>query len=427
MTEQTPNAVVVRGAPRWNVRNYAMFIALVGIWIVFSILTRGVFISPRNLSNLYVQTATVAILTTGTVLILVAGQLDLSLGYFLAFIGGTVGALQMRGHMGTLTSMGIALAAALTVGCWHGFWVAYRRIPAFIVTLASQLVLRGAMLWVTQGQTQAPLNSNFLVIGQGYLPQAGLAKNDTTLLLAVGAALLFVAFQLRQRRRRLRRGYPVPSLGTQLAQMAGVCLAIALVSAIVLLYLGASYAVLIAISLGLLFTFVTRNTVFGRQIYAIGGNVEAARLSGINIQRTIFILYVIMGGMVAIASFVFTARLGGASPLAGSGMELDAIAAAFIGGTSISGGVGTIPGALVGALVMASLDNGMSLMDLTVSAQLIVKGLILLAAVWFDIATRNAVRKVVADKADSPGADEGRGQAVQGAGEGEDARSKLAV
>ncbi len=392
MSETTKAEADIR--PRWSIRNYAMFIALVGIWAVFTVLTEGIFISPRNLSNLYVQTATVAILTTGTVLILVSGQIDLSLGYFLAFIGGVVGALQVRGHMGTLSSMGIAMAIALGVGCWHGYWIAYRRIPAFIVTLASQLVLRGAMLWVTRGQTQTPLRESFLVIGQGYLKQAGLFKNDTTLFLTVAILATYVGLQVRKRYWRIRNGYAVQRAGLHAARIAGVCLAIALGAGVMLSYLGISYAILIVLGLGFTFTFITRNTVFGRRIYAIGGNAEAARLSGIDIRRTIFILYVIMGGLVAVAAFVYTARLGGASTLAGGGMELDAIAAAFIGGTSVSGGIGTVPGAIVGALVMASLDNGMSLIDLSVSTQLMVKGLILLAAVWFDISTRDAKKRI---------------------------------
>jgi D-xylose transport system permease protein len=379
---------------RRNIRQYTMFIALIGIWLIFTILTKGIFISTRNLSNLFLQTSAVAILATGIVLILVAGQIDLSLGYFLSFIGGIVGALQLRGHMTTIPSMAIGLGAALLVGCWHGYWIAYRKIPAFIVTLASQLVLRGAMLAVTRGQTQTPLKTGFLAIGQGYLPQLGLFKNDSTVAIMVIVMLIYLIVQIQQRRSMKRNGYEVLPAGRHALKILGVCAAIVIFFGILISYLGIPYAIFIVMVLGLLFTYISNNSVFGRQVYAIGGNAEAARLSGIDIRKRIFTLYILMAALVAIAAFVLTARLGGASTLTGGGMELDAIAAGFIGGTSVSGGIGTIPGALVGALVMASIDNGMSLMDLTPATQLIVKGLILLSAVWIDIVTRNSRRGV---------------------------------
>ena len=377
---------------RKNIRQYTMFMALIGIWLVFTVLTQGVFISTRNLSNLFLQTATVAILATGIVLILVAGQIDLSLGYFLSFIGGLVGALQLRGHMATVPSLLIGMAVAIAIGCWHGYWIAYRRIPAFIVTLASQLILRGAMLAVTLGQTQTPLKTGFLAIGQGYLPTVGLFKNDSTVFVMAALMLIFVFSQFRSRSIKKRSGYEVTPLGRHLVMIAAVCGGIAIFFGILISYMGIPYAILIVLALGLLFTYISNNTVFGRQIYAIGGNAEAARLSGIDTRKRIFMLFVLMAALVAIAAFVLTARLGGASPLTGGGMELDAIAAGFIGGTSVSGGIGTIPGALVGGLVMASIDNGMSLMDLTPATQLMVKGFILLLAVLVDITTRSARR-----------------------------------
>lgn len=377
-----------------NARKYTMFIALIGIWVMFNILTKGIFISTRNLSNLFLQTATVAILTAGMVQILVAAQIDLSIGYFLCFIGGLTGALQATLHMGTLASMGIGMAMALAVGCWHGYWVAYRGIPAFIVTLASQLILRGAMLYVTAGRTQVPLNDSYLPIGQGYLAQLGLFKNDSTLFLLILILVAYVAASWSGRRARALKGYAVPQARMFALKLVLVCGAIVAVFGIMISYMGISYSILITMAIGLAFTYVTNNTVFGRQIYAIGGNAEAARLCGIDTKKRIFALFVLMAALVAVAAFVFTARMGGASPLSGPGMELDVIAAAFIGGTSVSGGIGTIPGAVVGALVMSSIDNGMSLMDLPNATQFLVKGLILLAAVWFDISTRNSRRKI---------------------------------
>ena len=394
MSEAKPQQAGILEILRNNARRYTMFIALIGIWLIFTMLTKGIFISTRNLSNLLLQTATVAILTAGMVQILVAAQIDLSLGYFICFIGGLTGAMQVMFHMGTLVSMGIGLGAALLVGCWHGYWVAYRGIPAFIITLASQLILRGAMLWVTQGRTQTPLNATYLPLGQGYLVQFGLFKNDSTFFLMLIILLAFVVMSIRGQRARIRKAYAVAPTGRFILSLLVACVAIAAVFGILISYHGVPYAILITMAIGLIFTFVTNNTVFGRQLYAIGGNSEAARLSGINIKKRIFTIFVLMAGLVAIAAFVYTARLGGASTLSGPGMELDVIAAAFIGGTSVYGGIGTIPGAVVGALVMSSIDNGMSLMDLPNATQFMVKGLILLAAVWFDISTRNSKRKL---------------------------------
>jgi D-xylose transport system permease protein len=394
MTETAPKSEDMFAVLRNNARRYTMFIALIGIWLVFTILTKGIFISTRNLSNLFLQTAIVAILTAGMVQVLVAGQIDLSLGYFITFIGGLTGAMQVMLHMGTLGSMAIGMSAALLVGCWHGYWIAFRRIPAFIVTLASQLILRGAMLWVTQGRTQTPLNASYLPLGQGYLTQFGFFKNDSTFLLMLVILLAFIAASFRGRRARKAKGYSVPPASRFALSLLAVSGAIAIIFGIMISYLGIPYAILITMAIGLIFTYVTNNTIFGRQIYAIGGNAEAARLSGIDIKKRIFTIFVLMAALVAIAAFVFTARMGGASTLSGPGMELDVIAAAFIGGTSLSGGIGTIPGAVVGALVMASIDNGMSLMDLPNATQFLVKGLILLMAVWFDVSTRNSQRKL---------------------------------
>jgi D-xylose transport system permease protein len=365
-----------------------MFIALIGIWIIFAFLTRGIFFSTRNLSNLFLQSATVAILAMGVVLIIVAGHIDLSLGSFVGFIGAIVGALQVRSGMGVLPSIIIALVVGVSIGCWHGFWVAYRRVPAFIVTLASMLILRGGTLGVTQGQTQSPLPEGFLVIGQKYLLNLGLFKNDSTFFLAALVILLFIIFELRKRQSRKKYGFEILSTKLQIAKIFIISAIIGLFFSILIRYLGIPYAILLVLILGFILNFIANNTVFGRQIYAIGGNKEAARLSGINIKKRVFTLFILMGLFASIAAIVFTSRVGGATAAAGAWMELDAIAAAVIGGTSLTGGVGTIIGAIVGALVMKSLDNGMSLMNLDVTYQYIVKGLILLIAVWIDISSR---------------------------------------
>jgi D-xylose transport system permease protein len=371
-----------------NIRQYTMFLALIAIMIIFSFLTRSIFLSVRNLSNLFLQSATVSIIAMGMVLIIVAGHIDLSVGSYVGFVGAIVGALQVRGDFGVLPAIILALVVGLAIGCWQGFWVAYRGVPAFIVTLAGSLVLRGGTLGVTQGQTQAPLPEDFLVLGQKYLLQLGLFKNDSSLFLAVTVILLFIVMYVKRRRSRIKYGFEVLPLKVQVLKILGISVLIGVVFSILIRYLGIPYAILLVMIIAVSLHFVANNTVFGRQIYALGGNKEAARLSGINIKRRTFVLFVLMGFLTSVAALVFTSRVGGATAAAGQMMELDAIAAAVIGGTSLTGGVGTIAGAIVGALVMTSLDNGMSLMNLDVTFQYVVKGLILLLAVWIDIASR---------------------------------------
>ena len=389
MTDKKEQKNIIRQSFQKNIRQYTMFIALIGIWLIFAVLTRGIFFSTRNLSNLFLQSATVAVLAMGVVLVIVAGHIDLSLGSYVAFVGAIVGALQVRSGISPLPAIGIALVVGIAIGCWHGFWIAYRGVPAFIVTLASMLILRGGTLGVTQGQTQSPLPDGFLVIGQKYLANIGFFKNDSTLILACFIIVVFIFFELRKRASRKKYGFEILPVRLQIAKIVLISAVVGLFFMILIRYLGIPYAILLVIILGFVLNFIANNTTFGRQIYAIGGNKEAARLSGIHIKKRIFMLFVLMGFLTSIAAIVFTSRVGGATAAAGQLMELDAIAAAVIGGTSLTGGVGTVAGALVGALVMTSLDNGMSLMNLDVTYQYIVKGLILLIAVWLDISSRN--------------------------------------
>lgn len=365
-------------------RRYAMFIALLVIAGVFTFATGGVFLSLRNLSNLTLQTSSVTILAMGMVLIIVSGHIDLSVGSFVGAVGAAIGWLQIFQGAGTPLSIFIALALGLGIGVWQGYWIAYRRIPSIIVTLASMLMLRAAAIAFTRGQSLGPLEPAFLAISQTYLPQLGIFKNDSTVLvgLITFAVVAFSLYRTRQKpvRSRVLRTYRLADAIPRLLSMAMIIA----VTVVLTGYRGMPIALLVVSSVGIGLWFLGSRTVFGRQIYAIGGNSEAARFSGVNVRLRVFTLFVIMGVVSAIAAIVFTARVGSATAAAGSVMELDAIAAAIIGGTSLAGGKGTIAGAIVGALVMASLDNGMSLLNLDGSFQMFVKGMILLLAVWFD-------------------------------------------
>jgi D-xylose transport system permease protein len=381
-----------------NTKQYSMAIALVAIWVIFAFLTDGVFIQYRNLSNLFVQTVTTAILAIGMVLVIVAGYIDLSVGSLLGFLGAVCAMGLIRMEWGVIPSVLVTLLAGLVIGAWHGFWIAYRKVPAFIVTLASMLAFRGLIIGITGGQTQglemAPeaAATAFKKIGQGYLPtfvatSEGLT-HDTSLYLVLAAIALFLVWSFRTRAARQRYGFAVPPMYAETLRLAGTSLLIFAFGWIMVRYLGVPWSVILLLVLAAIFSFIASNTTFGRHLYAIGGNPDAARLSGISVARNTFVLFMVMGVMTALAGIVYTSRLNAATTSAGQNAELDAIASAVIGGTSLLGGEGTVVGALVGALVMTSLDNGMSLMNLDITYQYVIKGLILLLAVWVDMAQR---------------------------------------
>jgi D-xylose transport system permease protein len=375
-----------------------MFLALIAIWVIFALLTDHVFLTSRNLSNLFVQTATTAILAIGMVLVIVTGHIDLSVGSVLGFTGAVCALCLIKLEWGVLASVLVTLLVGLGIGIWHGFWVAYRKVPAFIVSLASMLAFRGLIIGITGGQTQglemAPESAaeRFKLIGQGYVPTFGAAVegqvHDTSLYILVGVILVYLVASVRKRMARQQYGFEVLPVYAEVIKLALVSAGMALAGSVMVIYLGIPWSVLFVLALAVLFNFVAGSTTFGRHLYAIGGNPDAARLSGINVPRNTFGLFLLMGVMTAVAGIVTTARLNAATTSAGQNAELDAIASAVIGGTSLLGGEGTIFGAIVGALVMTSLDNGMSLMNLDITFQYVIKGLILLLAVWVDMAQR---------------------------------------
>ena len=378
-----------------NVRQYSMFIALIGIGLIFTILTDGIFMSPRNLSNLLLQTSFIGILSVGMVLVIVGGHIDLSVGSIVGFTGAFAAVLQVQFGMSTLAVVVLTLGLGAVIGVWQGFWIAYRGVPAFIVTLAGMLVFRGALIALTGGQTVAPLRPAFRAIGQGYLPRlfvntdAIAGFHDFSFIIAGLAIAAFVILELRSRARRKSYGFANLPRPLFVAKVGLVSLMLFLFFSIMVNYRGIPYSILILMGLVLLFSFIANHTTFGRHVYAIGGNREAALLSGINIKLKTLWIFILMGGLSGLSGLVFTARLNSATASAGNLFELDTIAAVFIGGTSMRGGEGTIFGAIIGALVMASLNNGMGLMNISSEYQLIVKGLILILAVWFDISSRN--------------------------------------
>ncbi|MDD7795690.1 multiple monosaccharide ABC transporter permease [Clostridium sp. 'White wine YQ'] len=380
---------VLKKSMKTNLRQYTMFIALIAISLIFTFLTDGTFLTSRNLSNLLLQTATTAILACGMVLIIIAGHIDLSVGSVAGFTGAIAALLQVKYGWETAPTIVVTILVGIAVGVWQGFWVSYQGVPAFIVTLGGMMIFRGGVMAVTKGQTIAPTKPAFKAIGQGYLPKISDNLNDTTIALGILIIVAYLFLEIRKRKIRVTKyNFKVLPLPLEIAKLTAVSAMIALLFLIMISYRGIPYSIVLVLGLVLLFSFITTKTTLGRYVYAIGGNKEASKLSGINIQKVTMLIFVIMGFLSAVAGIVFTGRLDSATASAGNLFELDAIAACYIGGASAMGGEGSVMGAMIGALVMATLNNGMSLMNVDLTYQYIIKGLILLIAVRVDIATR---------------------------------------
>ncbi|GHA46001.1 sugar ABC transporter permease [Photobacterium aphoticum] len=359
-----------------------MAAAIVIIMLFFSVMTDWSYLSPRNISNLFRQTAITGILAIGMVFVIISGEIDLSVGSMMGLLGGVAAILDVWfGWPLPLTIM-LTLTAGFLLGLWNGWWVAYRKVPSFIVTLAGMLAFRGILIGITDGTTVAPTSDAMGIIGQSYLPSM------VGMVIGVGGLALYFGWQ--QKRRAMRQQYelPVPPMHTSLMKSAAMGIAVLSIILILNDYRGVPTPVLLLATFLIIGTFIANKTQFGRRIFAIGGNIEASRLSGINVEKTKLAVYAMNGFLVAVAALILSSRLGAGSPSAGNIAELDAIAACIIGGTSMAGGVGTVIGAVIGAFIMASLDNGMSMMDVPTFWQYIVKGGILLLAVWMDSATK---------------------------------------
>jgi len=359
-------------------RGYTLILALIVVWGIFAYATDGTFLTARNFSNLMRQTAITGTLAVGMLMVIVAGQIDLSVGSVVGLTGGIAALMQAAGY-DFVTSISTGIAAGLAIGFLQGALVAYANIPAFIVTLGGLLAWRGVIKGVSEGTT-IPINSAaFKSIGQQYLaPVAGYV------ILAV-AILAIVYFALRHARAQAKYSAETPNAFALITGIAAPSILVAAFIYYLNSYAGMPIPVVILLVVALVGAFITQNTTFGRYLYAIGGNPDAARLSGISLRGHTLAVFCIIGALAGVAGIVYTARVGAASPDAGTLLELDAIAACVIGGASLMGGRGTVLGACLGALFMASLDNGMSLKDVDDYVQDIVKGTILVTAVGLDM------------------------------------------
>lgn len=374
-----------------NIREYTMVLALVVIMILFQILTGGVLFMPLNITNIILQNSYVLILSVGMLLVILTGNVDLSVGSVAAFVGAISAVLMVTYHMPVILAIIICLIIGALVGAWQGFWIAYVRIPAFIVTLAGMLVFRGLTMVILKGQTLAPYEESFQAIANGFLPESLKIVNLNLITIAIGILLsiFYIYVELKNLKNKKKYNLEILPFGFTAAKIIVIILAINLLTYNLAAYKGIPLVLVLIASLIAIYTFITQKTILGRHIYALGGNEKAARLSGIKIKRVKFMVFVNMGILAALAGLVVAGRLNAATPKAGTNFELDAIAACFIGGASASGGIGKIMGAIIGALFMGILNNGMSIMSVGIDWQQAIKGLVLLGAVAFDVYTKS--------------------------------------
>jgi putative multiple sugar transport system permease protein len=375
-----------------HLREYGMLICLIAIMVFFQVVTEGTLMQPLNLTNLVLQNSYIVIMALGMLLVIVAGHIDLSVGSVCGFVGAVAAVLMVEHDWPVLPAVVLCIAAGALVGAVQGWFVAYARIPSFIVTLAGMLVFKGLALAVLQGQSVGPFPDVFQRLSSGFIPEALASSGGlrlTSLLLGVAAGAAFAVAGWRTRQRQLAHGIGAEPLVIFVARNAIFALLMVGFAWLMASYKGLPNVLVVMAVLILLFDFVTRRTTLGRRIYALGGNEKAARLSGIDTRRLSFYAFMNMGALAGLAGLVFAARLNTATPKAGLGFELDVIAACFIGGASASGGVGKVTGAVIGAFVMGVMNNGMSIMGIGIDYQQVIKGLVLLAAVFIDVYHKN--------------------------------------
>ena len=371
---------------RHHIRDYGMLVALVVIMAFFQIWTNGVLLKPLNLTNLFLQNSYIIIMALGMLLVIVSGHIDLSVGSVVGFIGALAAVMLVNYNIPVIVTVPACLLVGALIGAAQGYWIAYWKIPSFVVTLAGMLVFRGLTLALLAGQSIGPFPRSFQALSSGFIPDPfGLDFRLLSLLLgiAVGGGMIF--FGLRGRAKQARFSHVEEPLTFFLVKNGIIAAAIIYITYLLATYNGLPNVLITMAVLIAVYSFFTTKSVPGRRIYAIGGNEKAAKLSGIKTERLTFLTFANMGMLAALAGLIFAARLNTATPKAGVAFELDVIAAVFIGGASMSGGVGKIMGAVIGAFIMGVMNNGMSIMGVGIDWQQVIKGLVLLAAVIFDV------------------------------------------
>jgi len=378
-----------------NIREYGMYIALFVIMVIFTITTDGLFISSRNISNLINQTGYIAVLAVGMTLVIVIRHIDLSVGFLAGFLGAIAAIALVFWHLPVYVAIPLVLALGVLAGLATAFLVAQMKIPAFVATLAGWLGYRGALQLATMGTGTIVIPDEvFNAISNGYIPDIpdiGILPgvHKLTLILGFLAIILFIIGAINDRKKTQAYNFEVLPMNMFILKLIFVSALVGYITWVLAGYQGLPWTAVVVLIVVLVYDFITSQTVLGRHIYAVGGNPEAAELSGISVKKLTYVVFASMGMLSALSGILFASRLRSATTMAGTLFELDAIAAAFVGGVSAAGGVGKVVGSLIGALVMASLTNGMNLMGIDISLQYIVRAVVLVAAVIFDVATRN--------------------------------------
>jgi len=374
-----------------NIRQYGMLIALIAVMLFFQITTNGILFKPVNITNLVLQNSYVITMALGMLLVIISGWIDLSVGSVVAVVGALAGVLMVRYQVDWVATVAICLLVGVAIGAFQGYWIAYVKIPAFIVTLAGMLIFRGLTFILLQGESVGPFPREFQNISSGFIPD--IFNNPgfhlTTIVIGVLLSAVLIFMDMSARKNQQKYGFEVTPLYFSVVKNVVITGAIMGLCYLMASYKGLPDVLVILFVLVALYTFITSRSVIGRRIYAMGGNQKAAKLSGVNTSRLLFYTFINMGVLAALAGLIVAARLNSSTPNAGDGMELDVIAACFIGGASASGGIGTVIGAVVGAFLIGVLNNGMSIMGVGIDWQKVVKGLVLLTAVFFDVYNKN--------------------------------------
>lgn len=378
-----------------RIRDYAMYIALAAIFIIFGFITGGSFLSPRNLTNLINQTGYIAVMAVAMTLILIICEIDLSVGYVSGFLGAICAILMIRVGISMWIVMPIILALGVIIGAAKGLIVTKMGVPAFVTTLAFEFAFRGLLSLATSVSGTIPISIDaFNAISNGFVPDIGKIAGMHALSLLVGAAViaLMIVSQIKNRKKLQKYNFPVSSKPVFIITLVFLAVIIGAVAVVLSLYKGLSWTIVIVAAVVLAYNFLMEKTRLGRHIYGVGGNAEAARLAGIDVEKIRMFAFCSMGLMTALGGILFASRMQAASTTAGAGFELDAIASCYIGGTSTSGGIGKVTNSVVGALVIMSLTNGLNLMGVGIAYQYIVKGIIFIAAVAFDVYNRKKAK-----------------------------------
>ncbi|WP_331315264.1 multiple monosaccharide ABC transporter permease [Methylobacterium mesophilicum] len=368
-------------------RAYGLVVALAMITLFFEVATGGVLFQPLNLTNLILQNSYVVVMALGMLLVIVAGHIDLSVGSVVGFVGALAALLMVRFHVDPFPAALLCLAVGAVIGGLQGYFVAYLAIPSFIVTLSGMMVFRGLTQVLLQGTSIGPFPEVFQLLAKGFL--VNLAGPWTAVLIALALVATLTGLSWRRRQSRLRNGSPVESPATFVGRTGVTAILILAFAWQMSAYRGLPNVLLVLLALVMLYGFVTARMTIGRRIYALGGNIKAARLSGIKTERLTFLTFANMGALAGLAGMIFVARLNTANSKAGVGMELDVIAACFIGGASAAGGIGKVSGVVTGAFIIGIMNNGMSILGIGVDWQQVIKGVVLLAAVCLDVHNKN--------------------------------------